>query len=71
MKFKPCTGECTKEGTHCVSCERSHEEIAETNKLIYDLITFALKMEYENSDDFINFIARNMNYNLQIAQNSE
>jgi hypothetical protein len=70
MKFSPCTGECTKEGTHCVSCERSHEEIAETSKLITDLITFAHKMEYENPEDFISFVARNVIYNLQIEQKS-
>ena len=68
MKFNPCTGECTKEGTHCVSCERSHEEIAATNKLIFDLATFAQRMKYENPDDFINFVARNVGYNLQITQ---
>ena len=68
MKFNPCTGECTKEGTHCAGCDRSHAEIAATNKLIYGLITFALEMKYENTDDFINFIARNVSYNLQITQ---
>ena len=68
MKFNPCTGECTEEGTHCVSCERSHEEIAKTRKLIMDLMAFAQKMEYKNPEDFINFVARNVIYNLQIEQ---
>ncbi len=28
MKFKPCTGKCTTEGTHCEGCGRTHEEVA-------------------------------------------
>lgn len=68
MKFSPCTGECTQAGTHCVSCKRSHEEIAITRKLIMDLMTFAHKMKYENPEDFINFVAKNVIYNLQIEQ---
>ena len=31
MKFVPCNSDlCTKDGTHCAGCGRSHEEIAET-----------------------------------------
>lgn len=29
MKFGPCIGGCTNEGTHCEGCGRSHEEVAE------------------------------------------
>ena len=54
MKFSPCTGNCTEEGTNCEGCGRSHEKIAEMNMLIANLVTFAKKMEYENFEDFAN-----------------
>jgi len=38
MKFSPCTGNCTEEGTNCEGCGRSHEEIAEMNMLIANLM---------------------------------
>jgi len=69
MLFKPCIGECTEEGTHCVSCGRSHKEIAETNNIVKDLLSIAQKMEYENPEEFLNFVSRIVMFNLRIAQN--
>jgi hypothetical protein len=68
MKFNPCTGECTEKGTHCVSCNRSHKEIAETNNIVKELLSFTQKMEYENPDDFLNFVSKIVMFNLRIAQ---
>ncbi|MBE9560444.1 MAG: DUF1289 domain-containing protein [Proteobacteria bacterium] len=64
MKFSPCTGKCTDEGTHCEGCGRSHEEIAEMNTLVGNLITFAEKMNYENVDDFSNGVAGSIKYKM-------
>jgi Protein of unknown function (DUF1289) len=64
MKFSPCTGKCTDEGTHCEGCGRSHEEIAEMNTLVGNLITFAEKMNYENVDDFANGVAGSIKYKM-------
>ena len=64
MKFSPCTGKCTDEGTHCEGCGRSHEEIAEINTLVGNLITFAEKMNYENADDFADGVAGSIKYKM-------
>ena len=57
MKFNPCvSGKCTYEGTHCETCGRSHEEIAETKEMITNLVNFAQKQGYENVEDFSDFI---------------
>jgi len=52
MKFTPCQDQCTKEGVYCQGCGRSHEEIAETKKLVAALVEFALKQDYENVEEF-------------------
>jgi Ca-activated chloride channel family protein len=41
MKFNPCTGECTDDGTHCEGCGRSHEEIEEMRNQVAGLVEFA------------------------------
>ncbi len=64
MKFSPCVGKCTDQGTHCEGCGRSHEEIAELNKQIGGLISFAEKMNYENIDDFANGVAGTIKFKL-------
>ena len=66
MKFSPCvSGKCTYEGSHCEGCGRSHEEIAETKKMIKELVNYAQKMEYENVEDFANFIGKSILNKLQ------
>jgi len=52
MKFSPCTGQCTREGTHCEGCGRTHEEVAGMRKIVNDAVAYATKMEYENVDDY-------------------
>ena len=64
MKFSPCIGKCTDEGTHCEGCGRSHEEIAEMNTMVSNLITFAEKMNYENVDDFADGVAGSIKYKM-------
>jgi hypothetical protein len=66
MKFNPCIpGKCTDEGTHCEGCGRTHEEIAETKKLVKDLVNFSQKMGYENIEDFSSFIGQSLLKKLQ------
>ena len=59
MEFSPCQGgsNCTEDGSHCRGCGRSHEEIAETRQLIDSLAQYIVKMDYENVEDFIKFVA--------------
>lgn len=66
MKFTPCTStECTKEGSHCKGCGRSHEEIAETKSMVMNLVSFAKKQDYENPEDFADFIRKSLAKKLQ------
>lgn len=72
MKFNPCADLCTKEGSHCEGCGRSHEEIAGTKKLVMSIVEFITAQGYENSDDFINAISKSARKKLQkIAQEAE
>lgn len=64
MKFSPCTGNCTDEGTHCEGCGRSHEDIAEMRALVAPLVAYAQKMEYENIEDFANGVAGSIKFKL-------
>jgi hypothetical protein len=64
MKFNPCIGKCTEEGTHCEGCGRSHEEIAELDTLVGKLISFAEKMDYENVEDYANGVAGSIKYKM-------
>lgn len=68
MQFIPCiSGQCTEEGTHCEGCGRSHIEIAETKKMVAGLVGFAQKQDYENIEDFANFIGKCVLKKLQDA----
>ncbi|MBM4199693.1 MAG: DUF1289 domain-containing protein [Gammaproteobacteria bacterium] len=68
MKFRPCIPDhCTKEGTHCQGCGRSHEEIAETKQLIMGLVGFAQRQGYDNVDEFSQFVAKSLLSKLQAA----
>lgn len=60
MKFSPCIDECTYDGTHCQGCGRSHEEIAETKKLVMAVVNFAQIQEYENIEEFSNAIGQSI-----------
>ncbi len=66
MKFNPCVpGQCTEEGSHCEGCGRSHIEIAETKKMVMNLVDFAQNQNYENIEDFSNFIGKSLLKKLQ------
>jgi len=57
MKFNPCIlGQCMDSGSHCDGCGRSHVEIAETKVLITNLVEFSNRQEYENVEDFADFV---------------
>ncbi|MGZ4995452.1 MAG: DUF1289 domain-containing protein [Methylobacter sp.] len=60
MKFNPCMDKCTYEGTHCEGCGRSHQEIAETKKLVMGLVNFVQEQEYENPEDFVNAVGQSV-----------
>jgi hypothetical protein len=66
MKFNPCiSGKCTEAGTHCEGCGRSHEDIAETKRMVMEVVGFAQKKGYENIEDFADFIGKSVLNKLQ------
>jgi hypothetical protein len=65
MKFHPCIDQCTKEGTHCEGCGRSHQEIAETKLLVKSAVEFIQQQDYENPDEFVAAISKSILKKLQ------
>ena len=57
--FKPCAGKnvCMENKTHCLACGRKLETIAKTRKLIDELAKFALKEDYNNVEEFMEYIS--------------
>jgi len=68
MIFNPCTGQCTKEGTHCEGCGRSHEDVAGMRKLVASAAEFAIKKEYENPEDFAKAFGHSISYMIEANQ---
>lgn len=58
MKFSPCIDKCTQEGSHCEGCGRTHQEIAETKKMVMALVNYAKMKNYENSEEFANAVGK-------------
>lgn len=58
MKFSPCNGDCTEEGTICEGCGRTREEVDATRALVDGIARFAAEMGYENINDFTQFVAK-------------
>ncbi len=60
MKFHPCIDQCTTEGTRCEGCGRSHQEIAETKRLVKSAVDFIQKQDYENPEEFVAAISKSI-----------
>jgi hypothetical protein len=73
MKFTPCVSRhaCTDGGSHCRSCGRSHEEVARTRQLTGQLVQFMLEMDYDNSDEFIDYVAGKVRKKIKARLTSE
>ncbi len=56
MKFSPCTGQCTSDGTHCQGCGRSHIEIRETQMVTKQLVQHLVKYDYDDPEIFLETI---------------
>ena len=56
---------CTYEGSHCQGCGRSHQEIANTKKLVMSIANFIKSQDYENSEEFVNTISKSVLKKLQ------
>ncbi|NOQ35598.1 MAG: DUF1289 domain-containing protein [Methylococcaceae bacterium] len=65
MKFNPCNDVCTKEGTHCEGCGRTHEDIAELKKRVMAVVNFAQMKEYDNVEVFAEAVGKSVLKKLQ------
>lgn len=65
MKFSPCIDQCTFEGTHCEGCGRSHQEKADTKKLVMSIASFIQSHDYENKEEFMHVLSSNVLKKLQ------
>ena len=48
MKFSPCTDNCTKDGTHCQGCGRTHQEIQSMSAIGVQLLNHLLEYDYDD-----------------------
>lgn len=65
MKFHPCIDQCTSEGTHCEGCGRSHQEIADTKKLVKSVVEFIQQQDYDNPEEFVDRLGKSILKKLQ------
>ncbi len=68
MKFVPCQDKCTYKDTHCEGCGRSHQEIADTKKLVKAAVEFAQQQGYENVEQFGEAIGKSITKKLLKAR---
>ncbi|MET0116864.1 MAG: hypothetical protein ABW090_05525 [Sedimenticola sp.] len=56
--FMACKGKsaCRDDGTRCLTCGRSLEEITRLRELIDGLSTLALDQQYYNLNDYLNYV---------------
>ena len=67
MKFNPCNDLCTKDGTHCQGCGRSHEEIAATKQIVQSAVALIQAQQYDNPEDFVIAISKSILKKLEAA----
>lgn len=60
MQFTPCQDACTKDGTHCQGCGRSHQEIAATKAIVQSAVEFIQQQQYDNPQDFVSVISKSI-----------
>jgi len=53
MKFSPCTGDCTSEGSHCGGCGRSRVEISDTQAITKKLVAHLVAYHYDDPEHFL------------------
>jgi predicted Fe-S protein YdhL (DUF1289 family) len=58
--FTPCQGKnaCRDNGVLCLTCGRKLSEVTKLRELMHELATLAIYHDYDNVDDFTQYIAR-------------
>lgn len=68
--FRPCVDRraCTEDGDRCRACGRTHEEIAAVRALTTEVTDFVLRMGYENSDEFLDYLRAKVSKKVRTAR---
>lgn len=68
--FKPCVsrGACTEDGDRCRACGRTHEEVNAVRSLTNQVTEFIRQMEYENSDEFLDYLKKKVAKKLRMEK---
>ena len=58
--FKSCINRnaCNDDGERCRSCGRPLDEIVKTKAVVDTVFSFIQEMDYENSDEFMDYLSR-------------
>lgn len=61
-RFNPCQGKtaCRDDGTRCLTCGRSLEEIAGLRSALEQLADLAIEYDYRNVDEFAGYVANKL-----------
>lgn len=67
--FKSCVsrGACTEDGDRCRACGRPHEEINAVRALTNQVSEFIQRMEYENSEEFLDYLVKKVGKKLKMG----
>ncbi|ODB84993.1 hypothetical protein A3194_14650 [Candidatus Thiodiazotropha endoloripes] len=71
--FKPCQGKsaCRDDGEICLTCGRSLSEIVQLRSLMKEISSLALEYEYENVEEYIQYIARKVEKTINHERNEK
>jgi predicted Fe-S protein YdhL (DUF1289 family) len=60
--FRPCQGKtaCRDNGTRCLTCGRTLEEITDLRSALDQLANLVLEYDYRNVDEFAAYVARKL-----------
>ncbi|MGB5445189.1 MAG: DUF1289 domain-containing protein [Psychromonas sp.] len=71
MKFSPCTNNCTKDGTHCQGCGRTHQEIQSMSAIGVQLLNHLLEYDYDDPEVFLGIVSKKALLRLQKLREDE
>ncbi len=71
--FTPCQGKnaCRDNGVLCLTCGRKLTEIMKLRELMQDLTALAIEFDYENVDEYSQYIARKIAKMVEYARQNE
>lgn len=71
-QFKSCVsrGACTEDGDRCRACGRPHEEVNAVRTLTNQVTAFIQEMDYENSDEFLEYLKSKVAKKLRMAKSA-